>query len=190
VKKPPADLAERLMAVSEEVLSSDVEVRLEEVATSVGVARTTLYYYFSGRDDLVSFMLTQHVKAGADAIKQALAEPGSPSTQLRAVVVAIISFLAGHLGLCSGLLASMGASAQMEEVLQANELHIATPVRELVAAGVAAGELRKGDVADITNGILGGALLAVLSRTFQGRDVTSPGFADELAETILRGPLV
>lgn len=190
MKKPPADLAERLMAVSDEVLSSDVEVRLEEVAASVGVARTTLYYYFSGRDDLVSFVLTQHIDAGAEAIKEAIAEPGSPSTQLRAVVGAIISFLAGHPGLCSGLLASMGASGRMEEVLQANELRIAAPIRELVAAGIAEGKLRKGDVADITNAILGGALLAVLSRTFQDRDVTTPGFADELAETILRGPLV
>ena len=189
VRTPPADLAKRLMAASDEILAGDAEVRLEEVAASVGVARTTLYYYFSGRDDLVSFVLTEHIDAGAEAIRRATETAGSPVIKIRAVVVALIQFLGGHPGLCAALLASLGAAGRMNEALQANETHIASPVRELVAEGIASGELRDGDPADITSAILGAILLTVLARTFQNRDTTSAAIADQLADQILHGPL-
>ena len=54
MKQPPVDLAQRLVGASDQILGAGGDVRLEDVAATVGVARTTLYYYFSGRDDLVS----------------------------------------------------------------------------------------------------------------------------------------
>ena len=187
VKSPPVDLAERLIAASPEILGQP-EPRLEDVASTVGVARTTLYYYFSGRDDLVGFLLARHLQHGADVIQQAGEGAGSPATKLQDVTVALIEFIAAHPGLCAGLLATLGAAGRTDEVLQANEALIASPVRDLVTAGIAAGDLRDGDPTDITNALLGGILLAVLARTVQHREITPP-IARQLAELLLRGPL-
>jgi TetR/AcrR family transcriptional regulator len=188
VKTPPAGLSERLIAASPEILGGRSEVRLEDVAAAVGVARTTLYYYFSGRDDLVSFLLAEHLRHGAEVIEQATQGPGSPAAKLHDVTVAVIEFVATHPGLCTGLLASLGADGQMDEVLHANEALIASPIRDLVSAGIAAGELRDGDADDITNALLGGILLVVLARAAQQRD-TTPATAQQLADQLLQGPL-
>jgi TetR/AcrR family transcriptional regulator len=185
VKSPPVDLAERLVAASSGILGQP-ELRLEDVAATVGVARTTLYYYFSGRDDLVSFLLSRHIQDGADVIRQAAEGADSPATQLHAVTVALVEFIAAHPGLCAALLATLGAAGRMDEALQANEALIAAPVRELVTAGIAAGDLRDGDPADITNALLGGILLAVLARTVQHREVTPP-VARRLSDILLHG---
>jgi hypothetical protein len=77
----------------------------------------------------------------------------------------------------------------MDEVLAANEALIVAPVRDLVAGGMAAGDLRAGDPGDVASTILGGILLVVLSRTLQSREVSSDGVAQEIADQILRGPL-
>ena len=187
VKSPPVDLAERLIAASPGILGQS-ELRLEDVAATVGVARTTLYYYFSGRDDLVSFLLARHIQDGAEVIRQAADGADSPAEKLHDVTVALIEFIAAHPGLCAAMLATLGAAGRMDEALHANEALVATPVRDLVAAGIAAGDLRDGDPADITNALLGAILLAVLARTAQHRDITPP-VARQLAELLLRGPL-
>jgi AcrR family transcriptional regulator len=189
VKTPPPDLARRLVASGDTILGGGADIRLEEVAATVGVARTTLYYYFSGRDDLVSFLLAEHLKHGADLIREATERPEPPAIQLRRVTVALVQFLGQHPALCTGLLASLGAVGRMDEVLAANEAFIVTPVRQLVEAGMAAGELRTGDPGDVASTILGGILLVVLSRTLQCREVTSDDAADQIANQILRGPL-
>jgi AcrR family transcriptional regulator len=48
------------------------------------VARATLNYYFSGRDDLLSFVLAEHIRRGAEIIAAANGE--SPAERLRVTV--------------------------------------------------------------------------------------------------------
>jgi AcrR family transcriptional regulator len=137
---------------------------------------------------LVSFLLARHIQRGADVIQQAAEGADSPADKLHDVTVALIEFIAAHPGLCAGLLATLGAAGRMDEALQANEALIATPVRDLVTAGIAAGDLRDGDPTDFTNALLGGILLAVLARTAQHREITPP-VARQLAELLLHGPV-
>ena len=62
MRRPPPKLVQRLVSVSEEVLRPDQALRLEDIATLIGSARATLYYHFSGRDDLVAFLLEEHLR--------------------------------------------------------------------------------------------------------------------------------
>src|SRR5258708_3433766 len=105
VKTPPADLAQRLLDVSEQVLDPGPALRLEDVARLVGASRATLYYSFSGRDDLLSFLLAEHARRGAEAVRAAVRGGGDgPEARLRAMVTALAGYLGGHPGTCAGLL--------------------------------------------------------------------------------------
>ena len=188
MKQPPVDLAQRLVGASDQILGAGGDVRLEDVAATVGVARTTLYYYFSGRDDLVSFLLSEHVRAGAEAIETARSGDGTPSQRLRRVLTVVVGFLGEHRGLCSGLLSSMGSAGRMDEVLEANERHVATPLRQLIIEGIDAGELRPVDPTDVTNALLGASLMTVLGRSRRDVEVTQDE-ADEIAGVLLGGVL-
>ncbi|MDT7646033.1 MAG: hypothetical protein QOC75_3033, partial [Pseudonocardiales bacterium] len=53
MRRPPRNLVQRLLSASEEILRPDQALRLEDIAALIGSARATLYYHFSGRDDLV-----------------------------------------------------------------------------------------------------------------------------------------
>lgn len=184
MKTPPPDLAGRLLDVSEHILSGDPAPRLEDVARMVGASRASLYYYFSGRDDLLSFLLATHARHGAEAI-QAAVNPDDPAPQrLRSMLGAMIEYLGQHPGTCAGLLGALGASGQMSEVLQTNDVWIAGPLRELLTT------LAVPNVADAANAILGGVLLAVLGRSMSGADPTDADFQQQLADQILGGVLV
>jgi TetR/AcrR family transcriptional regulator len=189
VKSPPADLAQRLLEVSEQVLYSDPPPRLEDVARLVGASRATLYYYFSGREDLLSFLLSAHTRQGAEAVRAAVRADEEPEQRLRAMVAALAGYLSDHPGTCAGLLGVLGGSGRMGEVLEANDVRIAAPLRELLAEGRKAGAFAVNDPADAANAILGALLLAVLGRSMSGNDPTDPRFRRHLVDQTIRGVL-
>ena len=95
MRRPPSKLVQRLVSVSEEVLRPDPALRLEDIATLIGSARATLYYHFSGRDDLVAFLLEEHLRVAAETIELAVTTPGPPVVQLRSAITALVGFLGG-----------------------------------------------------------------------------------------------
>jgi TetR/AcrR family transcriptional regulator len=187
VKSPPPDLARRLLDVSEPVLRTDPPPRLEDVANLVGASRATLYYYFSGRDDLLAFMLTAHAEAGAEAVRTAVDTDDPPESRLHAMVAALVDYLGRHPGICAGLLGAFGGTGRMNEVLHANDTWIARPLRELLADGHNAGVFAVDDTADAANAVLGAILLGVLGRSMSGADPTDPRFQRQLTQQATRG---
>lgn len=189
MKTPSADLAKRLFDVSEEVLYTDPPPRLEDVAQLVGTSRATLYYYFSGRDDLLAFLLTEHARKGAQRVEAVVNPDDRPELRLRAMVATMVEYLGNHPGVCAGLLGALGATGRMNEVLQANDTWIAGPLRELLAAGREAGIFAVEDIADAANAIVGAVLLGVLGRSMSGADATDPQFRRQLSEQVVLGIL-
>jgi TetR/AcrR family transcriptional regulator len=189
VKNPPADLAQRLLNVSEQVLQGDPPPRLEDVAGLVGASRATLYYYFAGRDDLLAFLLTAHAEGGAQAVRAALDANSPPEQRLRAMVTGLVTYLGHRPGICAGLLGALGATGRMTEVLHANDTWIAGPLRDLLTEARTAGVANVHNVADAANAVLGALLLAVLGRSMAGTDPTDPRFHQHLTDQILHGIL-
>lgn len=187
MKTPPDDLADRLLAVSPELLGPDGPPRFEDVAQMVGVSRAALYYYFSGRDDLLAFVLMAHVEEGAAAMAQA--DPGGDDVgeRLRAVLAAAVAYLGGRPGVCAGVLSASASGGTLGDVLALNDARIAAPIRQLLQAGVASGEFEALDPADAANAVLGAALVGVLGRAASGRDATASDFQGGLVGQILRG---
>ncbi|ROO61664.1 TetR family transcriptional regulator [Micromonospora sp. Llam0] len=188
MKTPPADLARRLLDISEQVLHGDPAPRLEDIAGMVGASRATLYYYFAGRDDLLAFLLTAHAHDGAQAVQASIDHTAPPAQRLRAMVAALATYLSQHPGICAGLLSALGSAGRMTDVMAANDRWIAGPLRELLAEAGTDGA-GSATVADTANAVLGALLLAVLGRSVAGADPTDARFRDQLTDQVLHGIL-
>jgi AcrR family transcriptional regulator len=189
VRSPPRDLARRLADASEEILRPGRDLRLEDIAAIVGSARATLYYYFSGREDLIAFLLAEHVTAASEAVTAA-ARPGQPPAErLRAAVTALVAFLGAKPGVCAGLLSFAGTADQLRSIMAAKDAALAEPVAGILREGIQAGQLSAGDPADAANAILGAVMIATLARWDRGDDSTSPAFQQALTDQVVRGVL-
>ncbi|MEA2593461.1 MAG: hypothetical protein QOD62_3292, partial [Actinomycetota bacterium] len=114
MRRPSPKLVQRLVSASEEVLRPDQALRLEDIASLIGSARATLYYHFSGRDDLVAFLLEEQLRAAAETIERAVATAQPPPVvQLRSAITALAGFLGGQPGVCAGLLSFAGATGRL-----------------------------------------------------------------------------
>jgi AcrR family transcriptional regulator len=187
MRRPPPKLVQRLVSASEEVLRPDQALRLEDIATLIGSARATLYYHFSGRDDLVAFLLEENLRAAAEKIELAVttAQP-PPVVQLRSAITALAGFLGGQPGVCAGLLSFAGATGRLGTLMAVKDAALAAPLRKLLDEGATTGQFTISDSRDAANAILGAALIATLTRWEDGRDTQDPEFQQALTDQLVR----
>jgi AcrR family transcriptional regulator len=186
MKTPPDHLAARLYDASAQILRLDSEVKFDDVANTIGVPRATLYYYFSGRDDLTEYLLTRHLEAGSEVFAPVLSSESTAGDKLRELLLAMTGFLAESPGVCGGLLSAMGSGIGMQEVMSANERAIAAPLRNLLIEGRESGEFNFDDPADTANILLGAMLIAVLGRAVEGRSLSDTEFYRSVADQLVR----
>src|SRR5258705_7412053 len=190
MRRPPSKLVQRLLSVSEEVLRPDPALRLEDIAALIGSARATLYYHFSGRDDLVAFLLEEHLRVAAETIELAVTttRPTTrpPVVQLRSAITALVGFLGRQPGVCAGLLSFAGATGRLGTLMAAKDAHLAAPLQKLLDEVAATDHFTISDSLDAANAILGAAMIATLTRWEDGRDTQDPEFQQALTDQLVR----
>src|SRR6202008_1912093 len=186
MRRPPPKLVQRLVSASEEVLRPDPALRLEDIATLIGSAPATPSYPFSRPDDLVAFLLEQHLRDAAETIALSVTTTESPVVQLRSAINALVGFLGGQPGVCAGLLSFAGATGRLGTLMAAKDAKLATPLRKLLDEGAATDQFTISDSRDAANAILGAAMIATLTRWEDGRDTQDPEFQRALTDQLVR----
>ena len=184
MRTPPPELAARLTQAAEQILTTP-DLRLEDVARTVGVSRAKLYYYFAGLTDLHGYLVEQHLQEGARTIRDATDPDLAPPQQLHAVIRTVTAYLAEHPGLGGGLLGD--GPPGKAGMLASSDALVGEPLRQLVAAGRDDGSLRAPDVAVAVDGVVGTVLLAVLGRWRRGADDDVAAFAAQVADQVVGG---
>src|SRR3954463_2655028 len=64
------------------------DTKTEDIATATGIPKATLYYYFSGKEEILTFLF-EHVLGEVErAVAEAVDGEGTAAERLQAVVVA------------------------------------------------------------------------------------------------------
>ena len=185
VKQPPADLAERLWQVSDRFLALGSELKIDELAELTGVPRATIYYYFSGRDDVMAFLLAQKVERASVIVNEAAAGPGTPSDRLQRVFRAMLQQMADHPALCTRLMCWMTSPTTGKLVIEAQG-SLTAPLRALFLEGQATGEFADIDPVDATTAVMGALSMVAMHHTVNG-DFNPHAVADTLIPWLLDG---
>ncbi|HEY4607496.1 MAG TPA: TetR/AcrR family transcriptional regulator, partial [Acidimicrobiia bacterium] len=81
---------------SAKVLIADAgsaEIPLGEIALAAGVGRTTLYDYFTDRDDLIATLVEEELPGVVDALIDGAVRTGTPADRLTDMAVRTVEFV-------------------------------------------------------------------------------------------------
>ena len=146
MKRLPDNIAKKLLEATDRLPESGgFDVSIDDIAKVVGIPRATLYYYFSGKDDLVEFYMNDKLERTAEAIGKAAAQEGNPQERLEGILVAIIESLARYPRMCVELPAAAKGLDSFRSVMANAERWVMAPMREVLIEGNATGVF---DVAD------------------------------------------
>ena len=165
MKKLPEDIAAKLLDATERMPEgSGFDVSVDDVAQLSGVPRATLYYYFSGRDDLVQFYLNDLIDRTAMAIEKAAAGEGDASSRLEDIMRAVVAAFAEYPRMCIEMASAFKASDDHAEFLRNIDQAVMAPLRDTLTDGAASGQLSITDVGMTAAAIMGALHQASLTR--------------------------
>lgn len=189
MKKPPEDLADKLLAVSDKLSGTDLDVSVDDIAKLAGVPRATLYYYFSGKEDLISFFLSDKLHRVSVAIGKAMAGEGSVVQRLENTLMAVMTAMAEHPALCTEMPGAVKEAAKYGEVVNEAERVMLAPFRELLIEGKASGELAIEDVNTTAIALLGAVNMVAMFQLVQTGTVDVEGTNAALIPVLIQGVL-
>lgn len=142
VREVPGEMATKLHLASDRLLADFATLQMYDIAVVAGVARSSLYYYFASKDQLLAFLLRSMLDELTNATAQAVSAPGTPSERLDAVLRAQLAHLDRHPAASRQLMANLGRTLKLPEIAAQINEGLEKPVRQLLAEGVADGTLR------------------------------------------------
>lgn len=176
----PKGLASRLSESAGSFASSFHEIRMDDIAKASGIPRATLYYHFSGKEEVLTFLLRAMLADLKVSVATAAEVDGDTNARLASVVHAQLNHLAANPGTGQLLLSNLGKAGQLPVIAAGIDDGFHAPVRRiLLEAGDVLVDL---DVEVVTTALFG----AVTIVGFQG--LLSSGHIDveRVARTIVR----
>lgn len=112
---------------------------LDDLTRRLGCSKTTLYALAGSRQELVVEVVKQYFRSAAADVERAVAAVESPAARVTAYLTAVAEALSP---LSRTFMEDLAAFAPANEVYRRNTAAAADRIRELIAAGVEAGDFR------------------------------------------------
>ena len=189
MRRPPDDLAQKLLDASEHFSGTGLDVSIDDVANLTDVPRATLYYYFSGKDDLVAFFLNDKFTRVGDAVVKTARSEGSVAERLNASLYAVLDALAAHPVICVELPAAVKQSGDYQEVMASVERVVIAPLRELLIEGRATGELEVPDPQTTAIALMGALTMVGMMQVVQTGTFDAAAVGPDLIPGMINGLL-
>jgi TetR/AcrR family transcriptional regulator len=185
MKPVPVELTDKLMgAAASAATGPGLNMSMDDLAKASGVPRATLYYYFSGKDDLIGFYVSVMMRRMRAAVSEGLAHDGTPTEQIETLVRAIMRTFETHPRMCVEMSDAIGNMVDYSVVMADMQTGVIMPAVTILEAGVASGEF---DVPDPVTTVLAmtGGLHMVATM-----DIVSTGSLDAEARSDVMVPLL
>ncbi len=184
----PAQVAEALPAAAEVFAERGFEgTRIEDLAEATGIPKATLYYYFSGKEDLLVHLLGRLLARIAEAVQAAATDEGLARERLERVVSVQLEVLAAHPASLRVLVADLGRAGRIPEIADAIRTAFHEPVHTLLADGAEDGSLRPTDPDVTASAVFGVVTVPALFEIVTGRSLDADALAATLTPLLMEG---
>jgi TetR/AcrR family transcriptional regulator len=132
----PPKMAEKLMAAATLFAERGLDgTKTEDIAAATGIPKATLYYYFEGKEQVLSFIFTVVLDAVQQAVTSATQAPGTAAERMRRLVAAHLRVFADYPEASQALHFDLGRAARLPEVAARSNNSFIEPVAALILEG-------------------------------------------------------
>ena len=154
---------------------------IEEITATVGVAKGTLYYHFSSKEEIFNFLIEEGIKLLQNSIDIKTAKLDNYIDKLKAVILIEIKIVVKYEDFIKILLSQLyGTEAR-------HIFEYIDKIEKIVEAGIEAGQIKKGNSKAIASEIYGLIASSLVYRLKNEKEIDVIKLYREYENTIIEG---
>jgi TetR/AcrR family transcriptional regulator len=193
MRSVPAQIAIKLHKALPLIAEQGLEqTKIDEIADTTGIPKATLYYYFSGKEEILAFLFEDMLTAIADQAKVAMGDAGTAADRLASVVTMQVRLLVENRDLSAALVGDLGRVTRSGALVESLQAAFYSPIESLLVEGAADGSLRDtGNPLLASMAVVGPIIITVLATAIVPPDAEDyqGDIAEGLIDVMLRGLL-
>ena len=128
---------------------------IEEITATVGVAKGTLYYHFSSKEEIFNFLIEEGIKLLQNSICIKTSKYKNYIDKVKAIVLIEIKIVQKYENLITILLSQFYGKETRNQKCQMHIYEYIEQIEEIVKEGINKGEIKQGDPKAIASEIYG-----------------------------------
>ena len=128
---------------------------IEEITATVGVAKGTLYYHFSSKEEIFNFLVEEGVKLLLNSIDIKTDKLNNYIDKIKAIVLIEVKIVFKYEDLITILLSQFYGQEQRNQKCQKHIYEYINKIEEIVKKGIEAKQIKNGDSKAIASEIYG-----------------------------------
>lgn len=128
---------------------------IEDITATVGVAKGTLYYHFSSKEEIFNFLIEEGSKLLQNSIDIKIAKHSSYIDKIKAIVLIELKIVAKYEEIITILLSQFWGKEERNVKCQQCMYEYISKIENIVQEGINVGEIKNGDAKIIASEIYG-----------------------------------
>ena len=160
---------------------------IEEITANVGVAKGTLYYHFTSKEEIFYFLVEEGIKLMQNSIDIKTSKLNNYIDKLKAIVLIQIKVVVKYENLITILLSQFWGKEERNQKCKEHVYNYISKVEEIVKEGIEKGEIKKGNPEAIASEIYGLICSALVYKLRRDESLDVMKLYHEFEGTIING---
>lgn len=160
---------------------------IEEITATVGVAKGTLYYHFSSKEEIFNFLIEEGVKLLQNSIDIKTSKLNNYIDKLKAVILIQIKIVAKYEDFMIILLSQFYGKEARNKMCQRHVYEYINKIEKIVEDGMKAGQIKNGDAKVIASEIYALIASTLVYKTKNQEEIEVIKLYKEFENTVIEG---
>ena len=159
---------------------------IEEITATVGVAKGTLYYHFSSKEEIFKFLVEEGVKLLKNSIAIKTDKLTNSLDKIRAIVLIELKVLVKYESIMTIILSQIWGTGPRSKMCRDYVFEYIQMIQEIVEEGMEKGEIIKADPNVIASGIFGFVCSSLIYKLRREKNIEVPELYAEIEKSFIK----
>ena len=153
----------------------------------MGVAKGTLYYHFSSKEEIFNFLIEEGIKLLQNSVDIKTSKHNNYIDKIKAIVLIQIKIVAKYENIITILLSQFWGTKERNKKCQELVYQYIGKIEKIVQEGIEKGEIKKGDTRAIASEIYGLICSTLVYQKRENKDMNIMQLYREYENTVING---
>ena len=160
---------------------------VEEITATVGVAKGTLYYHFSSKEEIFNFLIEEGMKLLHNSIEIKTENLTDPIAKLRAVIIIQLKVIMKYNEFITILLSQIWGNEQRHQQSRKYINEYIDVIKQIIDDGIKEGALKQCDSGLMASSIFGAICAIKIHKFRMNEDINVEDVASDIVNYMLNG---